>query len=59
MEDLRRWREARGLPRRALAELLGVTEMTVYRWENGEGEPRRGDLELLQRRWPEESHVDS
>lgn len=53
MDDLRAWREARKLPRRAVADVLGVTEMTVYRWENGRGEPRQGDLELLERHWPD------
>jgi|SRR5581483_1401755 len=37
---LRREREGRSLTQKELAELIGVTEMTVYRWESGESQPR-------------------
>lgn len=37
---LRREREQHFLTQKELAELIGVTEMTIYRWENGESKPR-------------------
>ena len=41
-EDLRRWREARGLTQTALARALGVEHNTVYRWEVGLRSPPAG-----------------
>lgn len=41
-EQLRTWREARGLSQQQVAELLGVTPFTVYRWEHGDRNPPAG-----------------
>jgi len=35
-EDIRAWRDARGLSQQDLAEALGVRQATVSRWETGE-----------------------
>ncbi len=43
-EDLRRWREARGLTQTALARALGVEHNTVYRWEVGLRSPPAGRI---------------
>ena len=36
---LRRWRKERWLTQEKLADLLGVTRMTVQRWETGDRVP--------------------
>lgn len=33
---LKRYREENGLTQKALADLLGVTDVTISRWESGE-----------------------
>lgn len=33
-ERIKRWRKARGLTRRQLADLLGVTAAAVHQWES-------------------------
>lgn len=38
-EQLRAWREARGLLQTQLAALLGVTSNSIARWERGEVAP--------------------
>lgn len=38
-DDIRRWREARGLTTTDLADLLGVSQATVSRWETGDRPP--------------------
>lgn len=35
-DDIRAWREARGLSQKDLAEALGVRQATVSRWESGD-----------------------
>jgi transcriptional regulator with XRE-family HTH domain len=35
-DEIRQWRETRGLSQSDLAERLGVRQATVSRWENGE-----------------------
>jgi transcriptional regulator with XRE-family HTH domain len=35
-QDVKEWREARGLNRRRLSALLDVAESTIARWETGE-----------------------
>ncbi len=34
-EEIRRWREERGIEQAELARLLGLDKVTVYRWEAG------------------------
>lgn len=38
-ELLKRYRERRGITRKALAEQAGVMPQTLYQWENGTREP--------------------
>lgn len=38
--QLRSLREARGLSLRALASLVGVSSVTVWKWEKGDSKPR-------------------
>jgi transcriptional regulator with XRE-family HTH domain len=38
-DDIRRWREERGLSQADLARLLGVRQATVSRWESGDRPP--------------------
>lgn len=35
-DEIRAWREARGLSQAGLAKALGVRQATVSRWETGE-----------------------
>ena len=39
-QQLRSLREAQGLSVRALAELVGVSKVTVWKWEKGDSLPR-------------------
>ncbi len=39
-QQLRTWRRQRFLTQQGLAELLGVSYMTVQRWELGQASPR-------------------
>ena len=41
LPELTAYRKARKLSRRALGEILGVTETTVWRWEAGQRRPDR------------------
>jgi transcriptional regulator with XRE-family HTH domain len=45
-EEIRRWREERGIDRYELARLLGLDKMTVYRWEAGLRTPNERLMEL-------------
>ena len=45
MNPLRRWRGKTS--RRAIAEQIGVTEMTVYQWERGAFSPNLASMERL------------
>jgi len=47
-EKLILWREVLGLPRKYLAESLGLDEGAVYRWETNQREPSRNYLDLLE-----------
>lgn len=40
-QQIRALREAQGLSVRALANLLGVSKVTVWKWEKGDSKPRR------------------
>lgn len=42
--EIQRYREARGLSRRELADLVGVTPAAVYQWETKEGKRSRINL---------------
>jgi len=39
-QQLRSLREAQGLSIRALADLVGVSKVTIWKWERGDNEPR-------------------
>ena len=39
-QQLRSLRQAQGLSLRALASLIGVSSVTVWKWENGDSKPR-------------------
>lgn len=39
-QQLRSLREAQGLSVRALASLIGVSSVTIWKWEKGESKPR-------------------
>jgi transcriptional regulator with XRE-family HTH domain len=39
-QQVRSLREAQGLSLRALASLIGVSSVTVWKWENGDSKPR-------------------
>lgn len=39
-QQVRSLREAQGLSLRALAGLIGVSSVTVWKWENGDSKPR-------------------
>jgi transcriptional regulator with XRE-family HTH domain len=39
-QQLRSLREAQGLSVRDLADLVGVSKVTIWKWEKGESEPR-------------------
>jgi DNA-binding transcriptional regulator YiaG len=38
-DDVRTWRQARGLSQEALAKLLGTTKQAVFYWESGRRQP--------------------
>jgi transcriptional regulator with XRE-family HTH domain len=39
--QLRRLRDAKGLSRRSLATLTGVSPVSIWKWEHGDNRPRR------------------
>lgn len=41
---VRRWRRARGLTIRSMADMLGITSNALQRWETGLPKPRETDL---------------
>ena len=41
---IREWRRKHGLSYRRAAELLGVSEMTVWRWEHGRKMPKAVEI---------------
>lgn len=41
---IRALREAKGLTRVALAEIIGANPMTIYRWERGGAAPKEQSL---------------
>lgn len=43
-QQLRSLREARGLSIRALAALVGVSKVTIWKWEKGDSAPRARSL---------------
>jgi transcriptional regulator with XRE-family HTH domain len=43
-QQLRSLREARGLSIRALAALVGVSKVTIWKWEKGDSVPRTRSL---------------
>lgn len=47
-ERLRAFRAAKNLDRDALAELLGVRSITLYRWETGTARPSRSEADVLE-----------
>jgi transcriptional regulator with XRE-family HTH domain len=47
MPYFRYYRDKAGLTQSALAENLGVVEITIRRWENGTREPRASDIKKL------------
>lgn len=46
-KDLRKAREAQGLSRWKLGEIVGVSESTVERWESGETRPTPEDIDRI------------
>lgn len=46
-DNLKRWREKRGLTQEALAEALGVSRQAVAKWECGQGAPDVPHLAML------------
>ena len=46
-KDLRKAREAKGLPRWKLGEMVGVSESTIERWESGETVPTPEDIDNI------------
>lgn len=47
--QLRSLREARGLSLRALASMIGVSSVTVWKWEKGDSKPRARLIDPLAR----------
>lgn len=47
-ERLRAFRAAKNLDRDGLAELLGITSITLYRWETGTARPSRREADILE-----------
>lgn len=45
------YRKAHGLTRKALADALGVTEVTVGRWENGKRGVRKPLLPVIEQKF--------
>lgn len=41
---LKKLREAKGLSRKELADLVGVTEMSIWNYENGKTKPDRYNI---------------
>lgn len=46
-KDMRKARDAKGLPRWKLGEMVGVSESTVERWESGETVPTPEDVDRI------------
>lgn len=46
-EKLRKLRELKGLSRKQLASLIGVSEITILRWEQGRTYPNLKELQAL------------
>jgi transcriptional regulator with XRE-family HTH domain len=44
---IKKYRHDNGLTQQALADMLGVTNVTVWRWENRKRTPRMRDLPNL------------
>lgn len=44
---LARYRSERGLTRKAFAQEIGVTPVTLWRWENYKRTPRRHEVERI------------
>jgi transcriptional regulator with XRE-family HTH domain len=47
MIQLKKYRELKNLTQQQLADLVGVTLLTIHRWETGKGEIKSGKLEKL------------
>lgn len=41
------WRRLRGMSRKALAEAIGKSELTIYNWEQGKSERRPSEIKAL------------
>ncbi|PYE52530.1 helix-turn-helix transcriptional regulator [Paenibacillus sp. FSL H8-0317] len=48
-ENLKRYREKRGLTKEELGERIGVSGVTIGYWESGRNEPRMGKVDLIAR----------
>ncbi|WP_211750412.1 helix-turn-helix transcriptional regulator [Paenibacillus sp. Marseille-Q4541] len=46
-ENLKKYREAKGISKEELGTRLGVSGVTVGYWENGRNEPRMGKVEQI------------
>lgn len=45
--NIKKWREARGLKQSELAEILGVSDKTISSWEINRTEPKMGMVEKI------------
>lgn len=46
-ENLKKFREQKGLTKSELAKRVGVSDVTIGYWESGKNEPRMGKVELI------------
>ncbi|MDQ1233314.1 transcriptional regulator with XRE-family HTH domain [Paenibacillus sp. SORGH_AS306] len=46
-ENLKKYREAKGISKEELGERVGVSGVTIGYWESGRNEPRMGKVELI------------
>lgn len=49
MKKLRELRRKWKIPAEILANMVGVSRMTLYRWEEGKGKPHPNHLEKLEK----------
>lgn len=46
---LSEWRRLRGMSRKALAEAVGKSEVTIWHWEKGDSERRPSEVAALRK----------